>query len=123
MKMALQGTVLLIKEADNTQFPIIKSWGKMKWDKQTQTLRGTADLELLDKLAGTVRLPPAVEARRTELREVVDAVDRERMNPDPVPLAHYPVKLPLYKHQIRGANMALLTFGFVPPDAAGGGRR
>lgn len=91
MKMALQGTVLMIREADTVQFSIIKSWGKMKWDRQSQTLKGTADLELLDKLAEMVRLPPAVEARRSSLREVADAVGQERMNPDPVPLVHYPV--------------------------------
>lgn len=34
MKMALQGKTLLIKEADNVQFSIIKSWNKMKWDKK-----------------------------------------------------------------------------------------
>ena len=30
MKMALKDNVLLIKEADNVQFTIIKSWNKMK---------------------------------------------------------------------------------------------
>lgn len=116
MKMALKDNVLLIKEADNVQFTIIKSWNKMKWSKPTQTLSGLADLELLDKLASIVKLPPTIEARRMELRAIQDAVDRERVNPDPKPLYNYPVKLPLYKHQIRGANMALLTFGFIPPE-------
>lgn len=114
MKMALQGNTLLIKDADNVQFTIIKSWNKTKWDKKSQVLRGTADIELLDKLAGIVRLPPAAESRRQRLRAVQDAVDRERINPEPVPFYGYPVKMPLYAHQIRGANMALLTFGWVP---------
>lgn len=57
MKMAVDGGTLIIKDADNVQFTVIKSWNKMKWDKKTQTLRGTADLELLDKLSGIVRLP------------------------------------------------------------------
>ena len=64
MKMALKDTTLFIKEADNVQFTIIKSWNKMKWSKASQTLAGTADLELLDKLSSIVRLPPAIEARR-----------------------------------------------------------
>ena len=46
--MALKENTLLIKEADNVQFTVIKSWGKMKWSKATQTLSGTADIELLD---------------------------------------------------------------------------
>ncbi|WP_305117060.1 hypothetical protein [Acutalibacter muris] len=116
MKMALQGTALILIEVDTAQFTIIKSWNKMRWDKTTKQLRGTADLELLDKLAGLVRLTPSVEARRRELRWVLDAVDQERTNPEPRPFYKYPVKLPLYAHQVRGANMALLEFGWVPPE-------
>ena len=33
MKMALKDTTLFIKDADNVQFTIIKSWNKMKWSK------------------------------------------------------------------------------------------
>lgn len=121
MKMAVTANDLIIKDADNVQFTIIKSWGKMRWDKKTQTLRGTADLELLDKLSGIVRLPPAAESRRQRLRAVQDAVDRERINPEPVPFYKYPVKMPLYAHQVRGANMAMLTFGWAQPgDGAAG---
>ena len=42
------------------------------------------------------------------------------MNEHPVPFYKYPVKLPLYAHQTRGANMALLTFGWIGPAAASG---
>ena len=121
MKMALKDTTLFIKEADNVQFTIIKSWNKMKWDKKTQTLRGAADLELLDKLSSIVRLPPAAENRRQRLRAVQDAVDRERINPEPVPFFKYPVKMPLYAHQVRGANMAMLTFGWAQPGEGAAG--
>lgn len=78
MKMALQGTTLLIKDADNVQFNVIQSWNKMKWDKKSQTLRGMADMELLDKLSSIVRLPPAIEQRRQNLHIIQEAVDRER---------------------------------------------
>lgn len=115
MKMALDGTTLILIEVDTAQFTIIKSWNKMRWDKASKQLRGTADLELLDKLSGLVGLTPSVEARRRELRQVLDAVDRERVNPAPRPFYKYPVKLPLYAHQVRGANMTLLEFGWVPP--------
>ncbi len=118
MKIALKGDTLMIREADNVQFTIIKSWNKMKWSKPTQTLTGVADLELLDKLSSIVKLPPAVEARRTELHTIADAVDQERMTADPVPFVQYPVKLPLYQHQVRAANMCLLTFGWETPEQA-----
>lgn len=118
MKIALKGDALMIREADNVQFTIIKSWNKMRWSRSTQTLTGVADLELLDKLSSIVKLPPAVEARRATLHTIADAVDRERMNTNPVPFAKYPVKLPLYQHQVRAANMCLLTFGWEAPEQA-----
>ena len=116
MKMAIDGGSPIIKDADNVQFTIIKSWNKMKWDKKSQTLRGAADLELLDKLSSIVRLPPAAESRRQQLQSVQDAVDRQRVADHPAPLYDFPVKMPLYEHQVRGANMALITFGWVPPE-------
>lgn len=115
MKMALKDGQILIKEADNNQFLIIKSWNKMKWSKAEQMLYGPADMELLNKLAGLVRLPAPIEERRQHLNKVAAVVDRERMKEEPVPLYKYPVKLPLYKHQIRGANMALMVFGLIEP--------
>lgn len=120
MKMALQGSTLLIKEADNVQFAAIKSWNKMRWDRKDQMLIGTADIELLDKLASIVRLPPGIAAHRDRLHAVQDAVDRERVNPRKEPLVKYPVKMNLYAHQVRGANMCMITFGWVPPE--GGAR-
>lgn len=116
MKMALQGNTLKIIEADNVQFTVIKSWNKMKWNKKLQQLEGIADMELLDKLASIVRLPASIEQYRANLHRVQDAVDLERVNPDPKPAYPYPVKMPLYQHQVRGANMALLTFGLIPPE-------
>ena len=121
MKIALQDNVIKIKEVDNVQFTIIKSWAKMRWDRKNQMLSGTADMELLDNLAGICRLPPAIEGIRQRMHAVQDAVDRERINPNPEPLCDFPVKVPLYKHQIRGANMALLTFGMIEPPKGGGG--
>ena len=116
MKMALQGATLILIEVDTAQFTIIKSWNKMRWDKTTKQLRGTADLELLDKLAGLVRLTPSVETRRRELRWVLDAVDQERTNPEPRPFYKYPVTRPLAAHQVRGATRARLECGGGPPE-------
>ena len=52
---------------------------------------------------------------KQRLNEIAQAVDRERMEAEPDPLYKYPVKYPLFKHQTRAANMALITFGLVPP--------
>lgn len=113
--MALKDGQVLIKEADNNQFLIIKSWGKMKWDKGQQMLYGPADIELLNRLAGLVRLPGPIEQQRQKMNRIAQAVDAERMKEEPEPLYKYPVKLPLYRHQVRGANMALMVFGLIEP--------
>lgn len=115
MKMAMKNGEIMIREADNVQFTIIKSWGKMKWNRSKQMLTGSADIELLNKLSGIVNLPPAIEEHRAKLNEIMAAVDRERMNPNPVPLVEPPVKVKPFTHQIRGYNMALMTFGLVEP--------
>lgn len=87
----------------------------MNENKKSRSLYGTADIELLDKLTSIVRLPSTVEQRWRELHALQDAVDRERVNLEPVPFYKYPVKMPLYAHQVRGANMAMLTFGWMVP--------
>lgn len=113
MKMAMKNGQILIKDADNYQFQIIKSWNKMRWNKAEKMLQAPAEIELLNKLAGIVALPESIEAERLRLNRIAAAVDAERLNENPQPLYKYPVKLPLFKHQIRGANMALMTFGLV----------
>lgn len=115
MKMALKDGQILIKEVDNVQFQIIKSWGKMKWSRATQTLSGVADIELLNKLASLVNLPERIEAERQRLNRIMAAVDKERMNENPVPMIEPPIKVSPFKHQIRGYNMALMVLGFVEP--------
>lgn len=115
MKMALKDGQILIKEADSNQSLIIKSWAKMKWSKAELMFYGPADIELLNKLSGLVRLPQPIEELRRHLNKVAEAIDRERLKEKPEPLYKYPVKLPLYQHQVRGANMALLAFGLIAP--------
>ena len=115
MKMAMKDGYILIKDADNQQFTIIKSWGKMRWSRSDQTLKGPVDHELLDRLAALVRLPEAIEAERQRQNKLIKAIDKERMNENPVQLYKYPVKKNLFLHQVRGANMAMMTFGFVDP--------
>ncbi len=115
MKIALRENTIFIKDMDNVQFAILKSWNKMKWDRTQQMLHGPVDGELLNKLAGLVRLPANIEAERQRLNSIQDAVDAQRMSEEPVPLYNYPVKMPLFKHQTRAANMCLLTFGLVDP--------
>lgn len=120
MKIALSNGILRIIEADEVQKTIIKSWNRMRWIRGQQMYEGTASLELLNKLATIVHLPPSIEAERVRMNTVQDAVDRERVKKDPKPMVRYPVTKNLYEHQVRAANMALMTFGILDPKEAGG---
>ena len=113
MKMALTDGVIRIIEADAVQKTIIKSWNQMRWIRGQQMYEGIASAELLNKLATLVHLPPSIEAERTRMNEIQEAVDQERTKEHPEPLYKYPVTKNLYEHQVRAANMALMTFGFI----------
>lgn len=115
MKMAMKDGKIMLIEVDNTQMAIIKSWNSMKYDRRKNMMIGDCSKELLDKLSKIVRLPPAIEDYRQRLDETQRAVDKMRVEKEPKPLVEYPVQGSLYEHQVRAANMALLTFGLVDP--------
>ena len=85
LEMEIKEGQILIKEADNIQYTIIKSWGKMNWSRAERMFYGPAETGLLNKLAGIARLPAPIEAERRRLNEIARAVDAERMNHDPEP--------------------------------------
>ena len=120
MKMALTDGVIRIIEADAVQKTIIKSWNQMRWIRGQQMYEGIASAELLNKLATLVHLPPSIEAERVRMNTVQEAVDRERVKKNPKPMVRYPVTKNLYEHQVRAANMALMTFGILDPKEEGG---
>lgn len=120
MKMKLDNGVLIIVDLDSTQYTIIKSWNLMRWNRSAKWLEGAVTEELLDRLASMVRLPESIEAERQRMISVRKAVDTMRVTEKPKPLYKYPVKIPLFRHQIRGANMALLTFELVEPKVQEG---
>lgn len=113
MKMALTDGMVRIIEADAIQKTIIKSWNQMRWIRGQQMYEGIASAELLNKLSTLVHLPPSIEAERIRMNTVQEAVDQERTREHPEPLYKYPVTKNLYEHQVRAANMALMTFGFI----------
>lgn len=123
IKIKLAGDYLLIKDASTPQFSEIRNYGGgMRWDAKEKALIGMANLETLDRLETTLRkdglrLPPDAYNRWRTLSAQRDAVDRERKKEKPTPLFEYPVKMPLYEHQMRAANMALLNFGWIAPEA------
>ena len=121
MRIKMDNGCIVIIEADSTQTAVLKSWGgMMKWNKKQNWWEGLVCAELLNRLSKLIPLPKPLNAERYRLNAVQEAVDAERVRPteDLKPFAKYPVKRNLYAHQMRAANMALLTFGLMDP--AGG---
>ena len=115
MEIAMKDGQILMRNLDTVQYNVLRNTGKCIWDKKRQMLIGDVSLELLDTLNYLVRLPERINAEYIRLKRLQEAIDKERLNENPVPLVKYPVKLPLFAHQVRGANMALLEFGVVEP--------
>lgn len=101
------------------EFQVVKSWQKMKWSRADAMYSAPVDADIMNRLSKLTTLPEAFEAVRQRLNAVIEAVDKERFNENPKEMYPYPVKLPLFKHQIRGANMAMLTFGLIAPKKDG----
>ena len=121
MKIALIRGVVTIAELSNLDFQRLKNISGLRWNRTTRCMVGPVSLNLLDGLARYYKLPADMETKRQRLGKTRREVDAERLVEDPAPLLPYPVKANLYKHQIRGANMALRAFGALDAKTPGGG--
>lgn len=121
MKIALIRGVVTIAELSNLDFQRLKNISGLRWNRTTRCMVGPVSLNLLDGLARYYKLPADMETKRQRLGKTRREIDAERLAEDPAPLLPYPVKANLYKHQIRGANMALRAFGALDAKAPGGG--
>lgn len=121
MKIALIRGVVTIAELSNLDFQRLKNISGLRWNRTTRCMVGPVSLNLLDGLARYYKLPANMETKRQRLGKTRREIDAERLAEDPAPLLPYPVKANLYKHQIRGANMALRAFGALDAKTPGGG--
>lgn len=121
MKIALIRGVVTIAELSNLDFQRLKNISGLRWNRTTRCMVGPVSLNLLDGLARYYKLPADMETKRQRLGKTRREIDAERLAEDPTPLLPYPVKANLYKHQIRGANMALRAFGALDAKTPGGG--
>lgn len=121
MKIALIRGVVTIAELSNLDFQRLKNISGLRWNRTTRCMVGPVSLNLLDGLARYYKLPADIETKRQRLGKTRREIDAERLAEDPAPLLPYPVKANLYKHQIRGANMALRAFGALDAKTHGGG--
>lgn len=121
MKIALIRGVVTIAELSNLDFQRLKNISGLRWNRTTRCMVGPVSLNLLNGLARYYKLPADMETKRQRLGKTRREIDAERLAEDPAPLLPYPVKANLYKHQIRGANMALRAFGALDAKTPGGG--
>lgn len=109
MKLALSGGMIYIRNTKE-EYPIIKGLPNAKFDKKIKAWVVPATADMLDRLHRFVKLPEALECERVRLRRKQRLIDAERMKEKPVPLVEYPVKVQLFQHQVKAANMAMYTF-------------
>ena len=121
MEIALIRGVVTIAELSNLDFQRLKNISGLRWNRTTRCMVGPVSLNLLDGLARFYKLPADMETKRQRLGKTRREIDAERLAEDPAPLLPYPVNANLYKHQIRGANMALRAFGALDAKTPGGG--
>ena len=94
---------IALNEADGTiaiaelgvLYQTVASLGTLKWNKQQKVLAGPADLDMLTRLGQLVKLPPRVEYYRRRLLAVQQAMEAERVNPEPRAVMAAPVKATL----------------------------
>lgn len=106
MKLALANGNIYIRNTKE-EYPIVKGLPNAKYDKRLQAWEVPATAEMLERLRRFKKLPPALETERMRLKHKQELIDAERMKDDPIPLVDYPVKVKLFKHQVRAANMAM----------------
>lgn len=120
MKIALQHGQVILAEIEPLRHEQLKRIGLLRWNKTTRTMTGTISLDLLNALSRIFTLPPFVEAERQHLLNIAGQVEQQREAPEPVALVKYPVKAQMFKHQVRGANMALLQLTSGSPEQGKG---
>lgn len=120
MKIALQHGQVILAEIEPLRHEQLKRIGLLRWNKTTRTMTGTISLDLLNSLSRIFTLPPFVEAERQHLLNIAGQVEQQREAPEPVALVKYPVKAQMFKHQVRGANMALLQLTSGSPEQGKG---
>ena len=112
MQLAIWGDKIFIKN-NRDEYAIVKGLPNSKFNKKMKAWEVPATLDMLNRLGSIVKLPVNLEQERERLLRKQAAIDAARMEEDPVPIMKYPVKVNLFKHQIRAANMAMFALELV----------
>lgn len=108
MRIAIQNDVIIVAEP-NEKYQVLKSLG-FRYQKSDRTLRNDLTLQNLERLGKIISLPPSFVEVKNRLMQNQLIIDEMRKEPEPTPMFNYPVNVELFKHQIRAANMAMISF-------------
>lgn len=120
MKYSVKGDELVLSQVGEG-YEALANTGLFRWNRRDKTMRATVAIESITALEDIYhRLPEPLQILRRQLqrRDHLMQIQRESLDKSPVPLVRYPVKAQLMRHQIVGANMALIQFGLF--DEEGG---
>ena len=115
---SIRGDELVLSQVGDA-YNQIANTGLFKWRKADKSMRATLSIDSITALEDIFhRLPEPLRAERArlQLRERMLQEQREQLDGDPKPLVRYPVKANLMRHQIVGANMALIAFGLFDEE-------
>lgn len=113
MKFHIESNALVLSNVGE-YYDAIAATGQFKWNRRTKTLESPVTAESLTALRDAVGRLPELLAMTLQDLQKKDALlqeQRESLDKDSKPLFHYPVKANLMRHQIAGANMAMIVFG------------
>lgn len=113
MKFHIDGDTVVLSQVGE-YYDKIADTGQFRWNRRNKTMEAPMTVESLGALLQAVgRLPPLLQDRLKilERRDAMLQEQRESLDKDPKPLFDYPVKATLMRHQIVGANMAMIVFG------------
>lgn len=112
MKIATTADRLYLRPDGDGEKEIIKGLPGVRYDRKSTAWVGMPTLELLERLERLIRLPSDAQDMLYHLRARRAVMDAERVRDRPVAMYAYPVKVELFAHQIKAANMAMLAFGW-----------
>lgn len=113
MKFHIDNNMLVLSNVGE-YYEAIAGTGQFRWNRRTKTMEGPITTESLTSLRDAVgRLPELLLMTLQDLqrKDALLQEQRESLDKDPKPIFHYPVKANLMRHQIAGANMAMIVFG------------
>ena len=114
----IQGDELVLHQVGELYNKLYDS-GAFRWNRRDKSMRAPLTAESLKALLDiTGRLPEHLYQVLYELdrREQMLQHERESLDQEAVPLTDYPVKANLMRHQVAGANMALIVFGILDKE-------